>query len=62
MDSDSVLEKIARAISEPAYEAWFKHTDIELEDDVLIVITPNVFAKEWLEVHYKHLFLILFVK
>ncbi|WP_071395080.1 DnaA N-terminal domain-containing protein [Bacillus tuaregi] len=55
MEWTVVLAKIAEVISKPAYETWFKNTEIEIKDDIVFVKAPNSFTKEWLEGRYKNL-------
>lgn len=50
------LEAIQNKISKPSFETWLKSTDaIELEEDRLIVVAPNDFARDWLESRYADL-------
>lgn len=50
------LEAIQNKISKPSFETWLKSTEaIELEEDRLIVVAPNEFARDWLESRYADL-------
>jgi chromosomal replication initiator protein len=54
---DKVLEKISQKINKPTYEAWVKPTfPISMENNVLVISTPNDFAKDWLDARYKEHF------
>lgn len=51
-----VLAKIATKMSRPSFETWLAKTDVELVDDDLIVVkAPNIFAADWLNDRYKTL-------
>lgn len=53
---NKVLEEIEKKVSKPSFETWLKSTQAHsLENDVLTVIAPNVFARDWLENRYTHL-------
>lgn len=55
MEWTVVLAKIAEVISKPAYETWFKETELEIEDDIVFIKAPNSFARDWLDSRYKTL-------
>ena len=48
-----VLETLSGKMSKPSFETWFIHTKIEICDDVILIISPNAFASDRLQVHYK---------
>jgi len=48
-----VLAKLQAQLSRPTYETWIKPTQAQsLSDDVLVISTPNPFARNWLHKHY----------
>jgi len=50
---DQVLERLQHQLSRPTFETWIKTATAEqLEDDRLIVCTPNPFARNWLQKYY----------
>jgi chromosomal replication initiator protein len=53
---DQVLNEIQKKHSKPSFETWIKGTKASsLQDDVLIVTAPNIFARDWLEARYQQL-------
>ncbi|MDQ0230062.1 DnaA N-terminal domain-containing protein [Metabacillus malikii] len=50
-----VKEKISKKISKPSYETWILNTEVKIDDDLLYVIAPNEFSRDWLESRYKSL-------
>ncbi len=53
---NKILEEIEKKVSKPSFETWLKSTQAHsLENDVLTIIAPNVFARDWLENRYTHL-------
>jgi hypothetical protein len=50
-----VLEKIKNKISKPSFDTWLSNTQIEKDDEVLIVKAKNEFQRDWLEERYKTL-------
>ncbi|MFJ7737517.1 DnaA N-terminal domain-containing protein [Lysinibacillus sp. NPDC097287] len=52
---ENVLHKIRENISKPSYETWFKSTKAELNENTLTIISPNSFARDWIENHYGHM-------
>lgn len=51
-----ILEEIEKKVSKPSFETWLKSTQAQsLENDMLTIIAPNVFARDWLENRYTHL-------
>lgn len=50
---NQVLERLQIELSRPTFETWIKTTTAEqLENDCLIIRTPNPFARNWLQKHY----------
>lgn len=50
------LKEIEKKVSKPSFETWLKSTQAHsLEDDLLTVIAPNIFARDWLENRYSAL-------
>lgn len=48
-----VLEIIEKKLSKPSFETWLQSTKISsLEDDLLTIVAPNDFARDWLESRY----------
>ena len=53
---DKTLEIIEKKVSKPSFDTWLKSTRAHsLENDVLTVIAPNIFARDWLENRYSEL-------
>ncbi|MGM9986875.1 MAG: chromosomal replication initiator protein DnaA [Bacillaceae bacterium] len=51
-----VLVEIEKKVSKPSFETWLKSTEAyTLKNNILIVIAPNDFARDWLESHYSNL-------
>ncbi|RNB72428.1 chromosomal replication initiator protein DnaA, partial [Brevibacillus invocatus] len=51
-----VLAKIEKSLSKPSFDTWLKATKANtLEEDALIVVAPNDFARDWLETRYSQL-------
>ncbi|NGQ96552.1 chromosomal replication initiator protein DnaA [Brevibacillus sp. SYP-B805] len=51
-----VLAKIEKSLSKPSFDTWLKATKATtLEEDALIVVAPNEFARDWLEARYSPL-------
>ncbi|WP_232698009.1 chromosomal replication initiator protein DnaA [Brevibacillus daliensis] len=51
-----VLAKIEKTLSKPSFDTWLKATKATaLEEDSLIVVAPNEFARDWLESRYSPL-------
>ncbi len=54
----TVLGEIELSLSKASFTTWFKNTAIqEIDDNKVIIVVPNIFAKEWLEKKYKKLIL-----
>ncbi|MFA8439645.1 chromosomal replication initiator protein DnaA [Pueribacillus sp. YX66] len=50
------LKEIEKKVSKPSFETWLKSTQAHsLEDDLLTVVAPNIFARDWLENRYSAL-------
>lgn len=50
---NQVLEQLQLQLSRPTFETWIKTASAErLEDNCLIICTPNPFARNWLQKHY----------
>lgn len=48
-----VLERLQLLLSRPTFETWIKSATAErLEDDCLVICTPNPFARKWLQKYY----------
>ncbi|WP_059104807.1 HAD-IIA family hydrolase [Shouchella shacheensis] len=52
---EQVLVKIRAEISEPSFQTWFTHTQLEINDSNWTIQTPNVFASDWLTNQYHNL-------
>ncbi len=50
---DEVLERLQTQLTRPTFETWIKPARPQtLSGDVLIITTPNPFARNWLQKHY----------
>ena len=50
---DQVLERLQLQLSRPTFETWIKSTSAqELENNCLVIRTPNPFARNWLQKYY----------
>ncbi|NEQ65282.1 MAG: chromosomal replication initiator protein DnaA [Symploca sp. SIO2D2] len=50
---DKVLERLQLQLSRPTFETWIKSTSAqELENNCLVIRTPNPFARNWLQKYY----------
>lgn len=48
-----ILQLIDKELKKPSFETWFKSTNlISYENGQLIVMVPNIFAKDWLDQRY----------
>lgn len=48
-----VLERLQLQLSRPTFETWIKTASAEqLENDCLVICTPNPFARNWLQKYY----------
>ncbi len=48
-----VLERLQLQLSRPTFETWIKTATVEqLENNCLVVCTPNPFARNWLQKYY----------
>lgn len=53
---NQLLDKVREKISKPSFETWIKATKAyTLKGDVLTVIAPNEFNRDWLEDRYSNL-------
>ncbi|MEI0737732.1 DnaA N-terminal domain-containing protein [Paenibacillus sp. JTLBN-2024] len=51
-----VLSMIQKKISKPSFDTWLKSTKaVSLQDNILVIGTPNTFTQEWLENRYAKL-------
>ncbi len=51
---EAILGEVELSLSKASFTTWFKNTSIkDLTEDTLIIIVPNIFAKEWLEKKYQ---------
>ncbi len=50
---NQVLERLQLELSRPTFETWIKTASAErLENNCLIIRTPNPFARNWLQKYY----------
>ena len=50
---DEVLERLQLQLSRPTFETWVKTSKAEqLDDERLVIRTPNPFARNWLQKYY----------
>lgn len=50
---NQVLERLKIELSRPTFETWIKTASAErLEDNCLVISTPNPFARNWLQKYY----------
>ncbi|TVP56664.1 MAG: chromosomal replication initiator protein DnaA [Nodularia sp. (in: Bacteria)] len=50
---NQVLERLQLELSRPTFETWIKTAKAErLENNCLVIITPNPFARNWLQKYY----------
>jgi chromosomal replication initiator protein len=50
---NQVLERLQLQLSRPTFETWIKPATVErLEDQCLVICTPNPFARNWLQKYY----------
>ncbi|MDG2616256.1 chromosomal replication initiator protein DnaA [Thermoleptolyngbya sichuanensis XZ-Cy5] len=48
-----VLEQLQLKLSRPTFETWIKSATAEqLDENTLVICTPNPFARNWLQKHY----------
>lgn len=53
---EEILKQISERLSKPSFDTWFKDTKaIKLSNDVIYVLVPNDFVKDWLDKNYKKL-------
>jgi len=54
---NTVLAQIEQRVSKPSFETWMKSTKLfSYNGSTLSISAPNVFARDWLDNHYIHLF------
>ncbi|MDE3840964.1 hypothetical protein C0966_16995 (plasmid) [Bacillus methanolicus] len=46
---------VSSKISKPSFETWFKDVLLKKDQNSIIILAPNDFAREWLEERYEHL-------
>lgn len=50
---DGILGHLQQELTRPTFEAWIKPAAAQrLEEDCLVIRTPNPFARSWLQQHY----------
>lgn len=50
---DQVLERLQLQLSRPTFETWIKSaTAEELDENRLVICTPNTFARSWIQKYY----------
>lgn len=50
---NQVLERLQLQLSRPTFETWIKTASVEqLENNCLVICTPNPFARNWLQKYY----------
>jgi len=48
-----VLDRLEKKLSQPTFETWIKTAmAIDLKENCLILETPNLFARNWLQANY----------
>ncbi len=53
---EKVLSIIETKLSKPSFETWLKSTQIDsFVNNTLTIVTPNEFARDWLQSRYSHL-------
>lgn len=51
--NDRFHDAIAKKVSKPSYETWFKKSIFVMENEFnSVVLAPNEFARDWIENHY----------
>ncbi|ERT08297.1 bacterial dnaA family protein [Lyngbya aestuarii BL J] len=51
-----VLDRLQVQLGEPTFDTWIKTASAErLENHCLVIRTPNPFARNWLQKHYKEI-------
>ncbi len=50
-----VLERLQLRLSRPTFETWIKTASVEeLQENCLVIRTPNPFARNWIQKYYLH--------
>jgi chromosomal replication initiator protein len=48
-----ILSELEKDLSKPSFDTWFKSTNLlEIDDNQLVIVVPNEFAKDWLQKKY----------
>ncbi|MEG6533737.1 MULTISPECIES: DnaA N-terminal domain-containing protein [Bacillati] len=50
-----LLEQIQKKISKPSFDTWFRDITLKVDQETLVIYTPNKFSKEWLQNSYSEL-------
>lgn len=49
----SILQELEKEVSKPSFDTWLKSTYmLSIDKDLLTIVVPNEFAKDWLESRY----------
>jgi len=54
---NEVLKEIKKQINEKSYNTWFHYSTGRIEEDTLIISSPNQFTSDWLMYNYSSLIL-----
>ena len=53
---NAILNIVEEKISKPSFQTWFSSTSAEIiNEDTIIITSPNSFSAEWLRTHYSDL-------
>lgn len=53
---EQTLTHLQEKVSKPSFDTWLKSTTADsIENDTVIITSPNEFARDWLETHYAQL-------
>lgn len=48
-----ILSELEKNLSKPSFDTWFKSTNLlAIEENKLVIVVPNEFAKDWLQKKY----------
>jgi len=48
-----ILSELEKDLSKPSFDTWFKSTNLlAIDDNQLVIVVPNEFAKDWLQKKY----------
>lgn len=51
-----ILSELEKDLSKPSFDTWFKSTNLlAIDDNKLVIVVPNEFAKDWLQKKYYNL-------